>query len=287
MNQQKSEHANGAKEILAKDIPQDIIEDTARSIRNYSVGIVSYYAENQAPRTELLGSGTLVEKDGKYGILTAAHVIDPINYYSFKRAERIGLILTDYSHHWSVEKEHLTYDLLAYKTDSVGPDLGIIRIPDFYVSRLTAKKSFWNLSKFRKEIMKNPSPLNKGMWTVFGCPSVSIEQHSPDKNFLQRISVTGLIGYSGIEDVGETNGYDYYNLLISYDEIASPPSSFAGVSGGGLWHIILTLKDDGTIISHRPILSGVAFYQTEVKNGDRVIICHGRNSIYDSVYSRI
>lgn len=65
------------------------------------------------------------------------------------------------------------------------------------------------------------------------------------------------------------------------------PKNFGGISGGGLWQILLK---DSSVDKFEPtcyILSGLAFYQSELKANKRLIRCHGRQSIYKNVYEFI
>ena len=63
--------------------------------------------------------------------------------------------------------------------------------------------------------------------------------------------------------------------------------AFGGVSGGGLWQVIIAKNEAGKVILKELILSGVAFYQTQNINNRRVIVCHGRRSVYKKVYDEV
>jgi hypothetical protein len=94
--------------------------------------------------------------------------------------------------------------------------------------------------------------------------------------------IKGLSVFGSIDAAWIDNEYDYLEFPVRYNESIDVPESFGGCSGGGLWQVRLILKD-GTITHERPILSGVAFYQTDLVDNQRTILCHGRVSIYRHV----
>ena len=61
------------------------------------------------------------------------------------------------------------------------------------------------------------------------------------------------------------------------------PTSFGGVSGGGVWQVPLIRDRQGDLEADDYILSGVAFYQTKLDGNHRLIRCHGRKTVYEKV----
>ena len=96
-----------------------------------------------------------------------------------------------------------------------------------------------------------------------------------------------IIGLSNAEFESVNAEYDIYKLIASYDSESESPSDFGGVSGGGLWQIILRKSANGEINCDYPFLSGVAYRQTSLQKNERSILCHGRKTIYELVYSAI
>lgn len=72
-----------------------------------------------------------------------------------------------------------------------------------------------------------------------------------------------------------------------YEEKSELPISFGGISGGGVWQVPLLKTKEGEIQAKEPIFSGVAFYQTAIVDKKRTIRCHGRRSVYESVYKAL
>lgn len=52
--------------------------------------------------------------------------------------------------------------------------------------------------------------------------------------------------YSAVQEAHEHDGYDYFDLAANLS-LPGVPKSLAGVSGGGLWQIKLSMTKSGTI----------------------------------------
>ena len=97
----------------------------------------------------------------------------------------------------------------------------------------------------------------------------------------------GLAGFSSIEFDNEGDGFDYYRIDATQEDDNHIISSFAGVSGGGLWQVIVRKSDTGAITWEDPLLQGVAFWQSDVVDGKRYLLCHGPRSVYLRLLERI
>ena len=97
--------------------------------------------------------------------------------------------------------------------------------------------------------------------------------------------VHGEAFFSVVQDTHEHNGFDYLDLGA---DLRSPgvPSSFGGVSGGGLWEIKLTMSGDTKEIhwDGKRYFRGVAYWQSDGSTNRRVIRCHGSKSIYEKLW---
>ena len=60
------------------DIPDKLYNPVTRHIYNYTIGITAPEETSLSAYVQLCGSGTLVEINGIYGILTADHVLEYI-----------------------------------------------------------------------------------------------------------------------------------------------------------------------------------------------------------------
>jgi hypothetical protein len=89
---------------------------------------------------------------------------------------------------------------------------------------------------------------------------------------------------SAVQRTHEHNGYDYFDLGANL-ELPGAPSSFAGVSGGGLWQVKLSKAESGTISwDGKRYFRGVAFCESEKTDGHRMIRCHGPKSIFEKAW---
>jgi hypothetical protein len=62
------------------------------------------------------------------------------------------------------------------------------------------------------------------------------------------------------------------------------PGRFGGVSGGGFWSVIIFGLPDGKVDWYLTLV-GVAFYQFDMENNNRVIRCHGQESSRTAILS--
>lgn len=77
--------------------------------------------------------------------------------------------------------------------------------------------------------------------------------------------------------------FNYCDAEVDYGEGRLLPESFGGVSGGGLWVVPLAEGDEGALEAGRPMLYGIAFYQTSKEGTLRKIRCHGPSGIFGRV----
>jgi hypothetical protein len=94
-------------------------------------------------------------------------------------------------------------------------------------------------------------------------------------------------GFGGISNYSVSNEFDYFDFDVFYNERTQSPHSFGGVSGGGLWQVLIAQDENGQVLLKETILSGVAFYQSPLVDKKRIIKCHGRQSIYKQAYNVI
>lgn len=101
------------------------------------------------------------------------------------------------------------------------------------------------------------------------------------KGFCQFGAVGGVVDYVSI------NGHDYYTFPLTEQPSESIPENFGGISGGGLWHVLLKETEGGELAVQKSFLQGLTFWQEKPQNGLSALKCHGQKSIYDVAYSTI
>ena len=237
---------------------------------SFSIGVYSI----DEHEIKALGSGTLVQYNDIFGVLTARHVVE-----LFQNYDSIGLVLHKREHRFLIETRHL--DLIASETgitEESGPDIAFVRLPKSKVGTIKATCSFVNLGVNKEKVLNSLYVHDKGLWCLFGFPEEMRSIHEDGKNisvdFFGRCSVGGAPNkYS---DEGK---YDYFWQRIVYSRNNNPPQSYGGVSGGGLWQATIVPKDGAYEVSEY-IFRGVAFYQTNIEENARHIKCHGERSVY-------
>lgn len=255
----------------------ELIETISSQLYHYQVGFVRISKNKSSEDAVPAGSGTLVEIDGIYGILTAQHVIDGL-----PKDGDMGLIISSDVHQCIVKSEFLEKIKIAKgEVDSEGPDLGIIVLPHPVVGQIKAIKSFYNLSLWQDKILSNTPKNHLGIWFLCGIPAEMVNTEEPSKGFKTVKSFTVFCGAAGVDKEYTRGEYDYLEVDAHYNEVNQIPISFQGISGGGLWQV--TLKQyKGKLEADEMILSGVVFYQSPLSNNLRSLKCHGRKSVYQS-----
>jgi hypothetical protein len=150
-----------------------------------------------------------------------------------------------------------------------GPDVALLRIPDFYTGTIEAFRPFYNLSA-RKKIPSDTDYLET--WMLCGAPKIlgetsETEVHAHGRAFQVRV-----------ESSHRRDGFDYLDVLAHWPS-PSVPAKFGGVSGGGLWKLLLYTDPSTGRVNCIRTLEGVAFYQFPFLEGHGVIRCHGPESL--------
>lgn len=262
-----------------KDIPQDVLDEVCSQLKNYCVPIFGLSPNEPDQHFRLIGSGTLVEIEGKHSILTAAHV-----WREPRDAEEVGLTLTDFPSYSFVRMPRATIrDLCLWdRPDSEwGPDLALLELALPFVSTIVAHKSFVNLSQKRVEFASCAPNIEKGLWAVTGMVGELSEIYHSEEERTTRAAVHGRAFFSTVHQSHLEGGYDFIDLSAKMD-LPDVPSSFGGVSGGGLWEVGLSIGKSGKIFwDEKRNFRGVAFWQSAKSDGRRVIRCHGPRSIFE------
>lgn len=259
------------------DIPDSVLEDINSNLQNYFVSILGLADERRAERLRLIGSGTLVKIDSSYHILTAAHVWD-----STEPFPTMGLLLTSWL---PIPREAIVARTLrGNDAGGFGPDLALLAIPPPFISQIRANKSFLDLSEQRKRFLADPSHPEFGLWAVTGM----VEKFSSVRQQLEpatiEVKAHARSFFGGLEETHERDGYDYLDAGADM-RLSGVPSSFGGVSGGALWHIVLSKNKRGQILwDGKKYFHGVAFWQSPIVDGCRIVRCHGRKSLFEKAW---
>ncbi|MGR3301493.1 MAG: hypothetical protein ACUZ8I_03210 [Candidatus Scalindua sp.] len=111
---------------------QKLIETISSRLYHYQIGLVKLKKTNSSEDAIPAGSGTLVEIDGLYAILTAQHVIKEL-----PKSGDIGFVISPNIEKLIVKSEFLNkIEVARGSVESEGPDLGIILLPSLIAGQL-------------------------------------------------------------------------------------------------------------------------------------------------------
>ncbi len=266
-------------DIHIMDIPLDVLDDAWSLLQNYVVAIYSISPE-RPERLRPIGSGTLVQVSGTHYILTAAHV-----WHKARDAEQIGLVITDRPSSFTMHRDAICVkELWKGKESEWGPDLALLKLGLSDVSTIGARKSFLNLAQQRAVSAAHPPNTEKGLWALTGMVGQFGEvQTRPEAGTIE-FHAQGRGFFSNIRQMHLHEGYDYLDASVKLN-LPDVPSTFGGLSGGGLWEVRLSRTKGGKISRDGiPHFRGVAFWETEESDGRRAIRCHGPGSIFERAW---
>ena len=258
------------------------VQDTVDLLADYSLGLV------QSPQDDprLLGSGTLVSIGEIRGILTAEHVLDAL-----PRRGPVGLAMpTRFGPNLGRPKIHMEsvtrVRLGRSKNIAEGPDLGLLVLRDRARLAIPSTKTFYNLSKRRERVLKNPASIEVGIWALAGAAGEWTMDGTAEAGFGRVRDFRGGPAFCLVDRELTVGEFDYLEFTADYGGSSQSPHSFGGFSGGGLWHLFYERTSDQIIVNDF-ILSGVAFWQSDLRDSKRVVRSHGRRSIYQNLIDEV
>ena len=271
------------EDLSISDIPDETIESIGAALNKFLLPIVKDFLWNGVRQKILAGSCTITTIDENMYLLTAGHV-----WNELKDLDSIDFVLTEGTPSaFSIATKHIDSKIIwdACNPDT-GPDLAILKIDAGSSSDIMAFKSSINLRQHRGSLFNVPAKIEKGLWAITGVVNEFTEVNIDEEHRISTIKLHGraLVGPSIAYD--SNNGYDYIDIS-SNRNLPGVPANFGGVSGGGLWQINLRkTKDSRVVWDGRRYFRGVAFWQSSVVEGRRIVRCHGPKSLFSSAWSR-
>ena len=230
------------------------------------------------------GSGTLVTIGSVDGILTAAHVLQ-----NLPDCGNVGLMRFP-GKPSLLQKQTVDMELaekviiVAAEHGPTGPDLGFLRLPPLNTQNLRATNSFLNIGA-RRQAVAASQPGTAYVDAVVGVVAEWTKDLPPSRPST-RLKGFELLFCGGTIISKESAGdFDLCTFDASFEKGLTPPTTYGGVSGGGLWRIFFDPDGSNRVRERR--LIGVAFYEVPVSNGTLHLICHGPRSIYDHLIARV
>jgi hypothetical protein len=236
-----------------------------KSISMYSVAIFALSVTGREEILEMVGTGTLVCYRGAHYILTALHVWEE----GFRRGSKLGIDLrTGVDHRFTMDCDTIIPFGLPKpsKWSEAGPDIVLLRIPDFHIGTIKADKVFYSLS------IAEPAPSNvEHIETYFliGAPACFV-------TFLQKQKLATFKLKAFHVKIRQKSGF--IEALMNVEDFPSS-QSVEGMSGGGLWKVALYEKSPHGPVESIAILRGVAFWQFPLEDNTRVVRCHDIQTI--------
>lgn len=277
-------------EVFLADIPDALIDDATRRMGSFLVGFVRLTTDARGQDGKLAGSGTLIRIRETYGILTAQHVLD-----SLPTAGPIGLVLpksADAPRHPGkplvLAESTRRIGFSRGMDESEGPDLAVLVLAPSDVDWLRPRKTFFDLQHWHERILSDQSDVAHQVYALSGFPEELTSQSGRQGGYDDVKEFRGLSFFSFIDSESDASDFDYVNFVVGYGGGPNdPPRSFEGFSGGGLWHVELMGDTLEQTRIRKCLLSGVAFYQGELVNNQRLIRCHWRRSIYEQLVPKV
>lgn len=239
-----------------------------RAIGMYSVGLFSIKKSATGDQLRLAGSGTLVQIEQSYFILTARHVWTGIRGW----ADQLGVTLREnLDHCHPIDLNFVTPIGPAPPCpfDETGPDIVLLHIPEAYAGAMKAFKVFYNLSSDER---KRPSAEHIQTWFLTGVPALT------GTYTLNHASVAHWGAEVGLLRTEVDGQHDFCDVNVNVSFLP-PPRSIGGVSGGGLWKVCLFEASTIDGFDSAEALAGVAFWEFPLNGNCRTVRCQGTKSI--------
>jgi hypothetical protein len=249
--------------------------DLARTLSHYAVGFGRFIKDaNRADDVVAAGSGSLVTIGRVHGILTARHVLTNI-----ERDEMVAVVRfpnrLELLQRQTINLGQSEFLMLPGTDGTLGPDLAFLRLPQVNIENLVGTNNFYPLDMELPPMRGTYSGLGE-IDTLLGVVSRWSDdlEHTPERRRKQFELV--FAGGETYKSVKYHEGYDLLAFKPTFKDGMTPPDSYEGVSGGGMWRTFF--KPDGSNkVVHRRLI-GVAFYENETPSGI-VLSCHGPDSL--------
>jgi len=250
-------------EAVLEDAGSGLQDKITHHLGNYTVALLGI--SGWPERLALASTGTLFAIDGTRYILTARHVWDEV----LASADYVGITLKQgVDHKFAIPTRDFVPIGLPRPGawNEWGPDLILLRIPAEHVGTIEAYRSFWNgarLVKISAECLE--------VFVLIGTPG-ELGTFEPGHADLQ---ITGM--YLGPEKLQQRGGFDFLDYEI--EPRIGLPVRFGGVSGGGVWRVLLFCSPESGEIDWKVSFHGVAFYQLGIGGNPTTLRCHGPQSV--------
>lgn len=256
--------------------PSELRGRIVRDVGSFTVALLAVTGSGPGEKLQFAGTGTLVTDKVSHYILTAKHVWDEILDKAVKGVKPVGVGITlrpDIEHKLFIPREAIVPigPAAPLEWNEWGPDLVFLRVPPEFLGRINAFKVFYPIDGWSQVKMKQEVP-GIEIHLLMGTP----EEKGQYTETFADLQIVGMS--QNVSARREKDGWDYLDLDMDLS-LPDVPQSFGGVSGGGLWEVLVFRRPGGSKTTWIATLEGVAFHQSDPENNHRVIRCHGLNSI--------
>jgi hypothetical protein len=264
------------------DLSDRFLDVVMREFVDYSVAIARV-RDDKAETFQPLGTGVLIRRKNRFGILTARHCL-----HAFRPEVQIGasgrdtlsLVLRGGRSLVVRPSEAFEHPLVMPRSEEFGPDLTFVEIlPGERLSSLGAIGSFWSLDQDPDKITEDFGKVGTAVASI-GFPCCDYRTEITGNDIHHTLRHMAFLGAIGEGSVVIHDGWDYLESTVDYTGKGELPQSFGGVSGGPVWGMQLKkVKDDSFEITQSALV-GISFYQTALVDKKRSVRSHFINSIY-------
>ena len=273
-----------ANNLTMKDVPRDFMSETGRTLANYSIAL-GIWEDGKAKKFRPIGSGVLVRKGSRFGILTARHCLHkpgPEIHLGPIGKDVLCVVLQRGRGVLMQPQDVIEHQLVTPQSIEYGPDLAFIEITSGErLSSIKAISSFWSLDKNPVEVAENFGKLGMLLATT-GFPGVHYNTRIDAQAVRHQIRHMAYYFLIGPGDVYERDGWDYIENQCDISSTSELPSSFKGMSGGPMWslHFEVDEKHEKFKLTEFALV-GISFFEVVVEDKERKIRAHYIKSIYD------
>ncbi|MGA9450216.1 MAG: hypothetical protein WBW41_02610 [Verrucomicrobiia bacterium] len=275
---------NKSSMVAHGQIPPELFDVVFRELHDYTVSFIQNWEQR--------GSGILVEINGVKGILTAGHVAGPL----FRNSEHpVGIVIYNKPHRFEIRQNSLKNIPIPPKDkDPDGFDIPDISFIQFLapsdIATIAAIKSFYPFRK-RPSIDLNSPSAQTAIYAVGGAPLTRGTKTGTPNTESFRQCAKHFFTPAQFKAVQRVGHFDYLSLSLVAG-VENYPTSYSGVSGGGMWHIPLFENLDGRLDYHAPELIGIVYFQSELLSQEgrpqaRIIRGHSVLSAFDRLLYEI
>jgi hypothetical protein len=281
---------NKPEYLTVGDLPRAFMDATGRMLGDFSIAL-GYMRKGRTDGFHAIGSGVLVTRGSRFGILTALHCLHSPGLdvrLGPSGSDRLFLILRN-GRGLVVEPQDVKeHQLVTPQSEEFGPDLVFIEVlPGERLASFKAIGSFWSLDKSPVEIMGSFGTIGTPVASI-GYPELYYDTKINGDSIQHKVHHMTYYFAIGKDAVIEKAGWDYIENTCYYGPSHELPATFKGVSGGPVWGMHISKdKGDGHLTVLRSALIGITFYQTAVQNDERRLRAHFIKSIYDLAWRNL